>query len=148
MHIFSYLVQSCIKVALDFVSPENVPSCFQLTKEFRLLPLNHRAKEDKLEVWYFFTFVIINVLISFVFCHRTNRKECLGKAGLVYSSLLFELNLELIFFQMKSEIRFSFRWRKCSFMQWGRLWMMSRMPVDKQMKLVIIIIDHIYCFVV
>ncbi|KAL8537357.1 hypothetical protein ACS0TY_012489 [Phlomoides rotata] len=43
-------LKSCIKVALDFVSPENVPSCFQLTKEFRLLPLNHRAKEDKLEV--------------------------------------------------------------------------------------------------
>ncbi|KAL8543882.1 hypothetical protein ACS0TY_004439 [Phlomoides rotata] len=43
-------LKSCIKVALDFVSPENVPSCFQLTKEFRLLPQNHRAKEDKLEV--------------------------------------------------------------------------------------------------
>ena len=45
-----YLVQSCTKVALDFVSPENIPSCFQLTEEFRLLPSDHRAKEDKLEV--------------------------------------------------------------------------------------------------
>lgn len=45
-----YLVQSCIKVALDFVSPENIPACFRLTEEFRLLPLDHRAKEDKLEV--------------------------------------------------------------------------------------------------
>ncbi|KAL1548999.1 lysine-specific demethylase JMJ25-like [Salvia divinorum] len=43
-------LKSCTKVALDFVSPENIPSCFQLTEEFRLLPLNHRAKEDKLEV--------------------------------------------------------------------------------------------------
>ncbi|KAL1559737.1 lysine-specific demethylase JMJ25-like [Salvia divinorum] len=43
-------LKSCTKVALDFVSPENVNSCFQLTEEFRLLPLNHRAKEDKLEV--------------------------------------------------------------------------------------------------
>ncbi|KAI3468942.1 hypothetical protein Pfo_025605 [Paulownia fortunei] len=43
-------LKSCIKVALDFVSPENVPSCFQLTEEFRVLPQNHRAKEDKLEV--------------------------------------------------------------------------------------------------
>ncbi|KAL6556267.1 Lysine-specific demethylase jmj29 [Orobanche gracilis] len=40
---------SCIKVALDFVSPENVPWCFKLTEEFRVLPKNHRAKEDKLE---------------------------------------------------------------------------------------------------
>lgn len=45
-----FLLQSCIKVALDFVSPENISSCFKLTEEFRLLPLDHRAKEDKLEV--------------------------------------------------------------------------------------------------
>ncbi|XVF50971.1 hypothetical protein PTKIN_Ptkin04bG0146400 [Pterospermum kingtungense] len=42
--------QSCIKVALDFVSPENVQECIRLTEEFRLLPKSHRAKEDKLEV--------------------------------------------------------------------------------------------------
>lgn len=42
--------QSCIKVALDFVSPENVQECIQLTEEFRLLPKNHRSKEDKVEV--------------------------------------------------------------------------------------------------
>ncbi|KAF5450417.1 hypothetical protein F2P56_030772 [Juglans regia] len=41
--------QSCIKVALDFVSPENVQECIQLTEEFRLLPKSHRSKEDKLE---------------------------------------------------------------------------------------------------
>ncbi|GMP26719.1 hypothetical protein CsSME_00003041 [Camellia sinensis var. sinensis] len=43
-------LQSCIKVALDFVSPENVHECVRLTEEFRVLPNNHRAKEDKLEV--------------------------------------------------------------------------------------------------
>ncbi|KAL8064507.1 hypothetical protein ABFX02_01G095500 [Erythranthe guttata] len=43
-------LKSCIKVAVDFVSPENVDSCFKLTEEFRVLPHNHRAKEDKLEV--------------------------------------------------------------------------------------------------
>ncbi|GAB4845538.1 hypothetical protein Ancab_038943 [Ancistrocladus abbreviatus] len=43
-------LKSCIKVALDFVSPENVPECIRLTEEFRVLPPNHRAKEDKLEV--------------------------------------------------------------------------------------------------
>lgn len=42
--------QSCIKVALDFVSPENVQECIRLTEEFRLLPKTHRSKEDKLEV--------------------------------------------------------------------------------------------------
>nr|POF26777.1 lysine-specific demethylase jmj25 [Quercus suber] len=42
--------QSCIKVALDFVSPENVGECIRLTDEFRTLPQNHRAQEDKLEV--------------------------------------------------------------------------------------------------
>ncbi|KAG2664810.1 hypothetical protein I3760_16G101300 [Carya illinoinensis] len=43
-------LESCIKVALDFVSPENVGECIRLTEEFRTLPLNHRAKEDKLQV--------------------------------------------------------------------------------------------------
>ncbi|XP_058183767.1 lysine-specific demethylase JMJ27-like isoform X1 [Rhododendron vialii] len=42
--------QSCIKVALDFVSPDNVEECIRLTEEFRLLPKSHRSKEDKLEV--------------------------------------------------------------------------------------------------
>lgn len=35
---------------MDFVSPENVQECVRLTEEFRLLPKNHRSKEDKLEV--------------------------------------------------------------------------------------------------
>ncbi|KAL4305890.1 hypothetical protein AHAS_Ahas16G0123500 [Arachis hypogaea] len=45
--------QSCIKVALDFVSPENVGECLRLTEEFRLLPKHHRAKEDKLEASFY-----------------------------------------------------------------------------------------------
>ncbi|XP_010688671.2 lysine-specific demethylase JMJ26 [Beta vulgaris subsp. vulgaris] len=43
-------LKSCIKVALDFVSPENVGECIRLAGEFRILPQNHKAKEDKLEV--------------------------------------------------------------------------------------------------
>ncbi|XP_059445951.1 lysine-specific demethylase JMJ25-like isoform X2 [Corylus avellana] len=43
-------LKSCIKVALDFVSPENIGECIRLTEEFRTLPQDHRAKEDKLEV--------------------------------------------------------------------------------------------------
>ena len=55
--------QSCIKVALDFVSPENVGECIRLSEEFRTLPPNHRANEDKLEVfliniWFFFFFLV------------------------------------------------------------------------------------------
>ncbi|KAL3521651.1 hypothetical protein ACH5RR_019800 [Cinchona calisaya] len=42
--------QSCTKVAVDFVSPENVQECIKLTEEFRLLPKSHRSKQDILEV--------------------------------------------------------------------------------------------------
>ncbi|CAN1230505.1 Lysine-specific demethylase JMJ27 [Linum grandiflorum] len=44
--------QSCIKVASDFVSPENVGECIRLTEEYRLLPMNHPSKEDKLQVLF------------------------------------------------------------------------------------------------
>ncbi|TKY47316.1 Lysine-specific demethylase JMJ25 [Spatholobus suberectus] len=43
-------LKSCIKVALDFVSPENIQECIRLTEEFRTLPPTHKAKEDKLGV--------------------------------------------------------------------------------------------------
>jgi hypothetical protein len=44
------LLQSCIKVALDFVSPEHIGECFRLTEECRKLPINHKSAEDKFEV--------------------------------------------------------------------------------------------------
>jgi hypothetical protein len=50
VNYFFVLVQSCIKVALNFVSPENVQECIRLAEEFRLLPKGHRVNEDKLEV--------------------------------------------------------------------------------------------------
>ncbi|XP_047311483.1 lysine-specific demethylase JMJ25-like [Impatiens glandulifera] len=43
-------LKSCTKVAVDFVSPENINECLRLTEEFRHLPKGHRAKEDKLEI--------------------------------------------------------------------------------------------------
>ncbi|KAK9162297.1 hypothetical protein Syun_003199 [Stephania yunnanensis] len=43
-------LKSCTKVALDFVSPQNIDQCLRLTYEFRRLPKNHRAREDKLEI--------------------------------------------------------------------------------------------------
>ncbi|KAJ1651660.1 hypothetical protein IWQ61_007825 [Dispira simplex] len=41
---------SCIKVAMDFVSPENVSRCHQLTTEFRLLQRQHLRKQDLLQL--------------------------------------------------------------------------------------------------
>ncbi|KAA8515539.1 hypothetical protein F0562_018850 [Nyssa sinensis] len=43
-------LRSCTKVAVDFVSPENVHECLRLTEEFRQLPKGHKAREDKLEI--------------------------------------------------------------------------------------------------
>lgn len=43
-------LQSCIKVAGDFVSPENVSHCFNLTQEFRQLSNTHINHEDKLQI--------------------------------------------------------------------------------------------------
>ncbi|XP_020223398.1 lysine-specific demethylase JMJ25 [Cajanus cajan] len=43
-------LKSCIKVALDFVSPENIQECIRLTNEFRTLPSSHKANEDRLGV--------------------------------------------------------------------------------------------------
>ncbi|KAK9706378.1 hypothetical protein RND81_07G120300 [Saponaria officinalis] len=42
-------LKSCTKVAVDFVSPENIKECLRLTEEFRRLPMVHKAREDKLE---------------------------------------------------------------------------------------------------
>ncbi|GAB6031424.1 hypothetical protein CHUAL_009201 [Chamberlinius hualienensis] len=43
-------LHSCIKVAEDFVSPENISHCFTLTQEFRDLSDTHTNHEDKLQV--------------------------------------------------------------------------------------------------
>ncbi|XP_053407749.1 daf-12-interacting protein 1-like isoform X2 [Mercenaria mercenaria] len=43
-------LNNCIKVAEDFVSPENVHHCFQLTQEFRHLSAGHSNHEDKLQI--------------------------------------------------------------------------------------------------
>ena len=43
-------LSSCIKVAEDFVSPENVAHCFNLTEEFRQLSGSHENHEDKLQI--------------------------------------------------------------------------------------------------
>ena len=44
-----YNLASCIKVAVDFASPENADVYTTLSDEYRGLPDGHRAKEDKLQ---------------------------------------------------------------------------------------------------
>lgn len=41
---------NCIKIAEDFVSPENLAECFQMTNEFRALSDRHLLHQDKLQI--------------------------------------------------------------------------------------------------
>ncbi|CAG8817182.1 34251_t:CDS:1, partial [Racocetra persica] len=41
---------SCIKVALDFVSPEGVERSYKITRQFRRLMPGHKRKEDILQL--------------------------------------------------------------------------------------------------
>lgn len=43
-------LHNCIKIAEDFVSPENVAHCFHMTHEFRELSDTHSNHEDKLQI--------------------------------------------------------------------------------------------------
>ncbi|XP_055608259.1 lysine-specific demethylase 3A isoform X2 [Uranotaenia lowii] len=43
-------LHNCVKVAEDFVSPENISYCFKLTNEFRNLTHTHSNHEDKLQI--------------------------------------------------------------------------------------------------
>ncbi|KAI9340853.1 hypothetical protein BDR26DRAFT_802598 [Obelidium mucronatum] len=42
--------KDCVKAACDFVSPENLSACVQLTNEFRALSKTHRRREDLLNL--------------------------------------------------------------------------------------------------
>ena len=41
-------LRSCIKVAMDFVSPEHIARCLAHTEQFRLLPRGHGRRQDTL----------------------------------------------------------------------------------------------------
>lgn len=43
-------LHNCIKIAEDFVSPENIAHCFMMTQEFRELSDTHTNHEDKLQI--------------------------------------------------------------------------------------------------
>ncbi|KAL6555090.1 hypothetical protein OROGR_006348 [Orobanche gracilis] len=49
VHTKCEISNSCTKVSIDFVSPENIQECIRLTNEFRKLPDCHPSKRDKLE---------------------------------------------------------------------------------------------------
>ncbi|KAF8109875.1 hypothetical protein N665_0090s0057 [Sinapis alba] len=59
-------LKSCTKVAVDFVSPENINECLRLTEEFRQLPKNHKAREDKLEATYCIYVWLMLVVLSWI----------------------------------------------------------------------------------
>ncbi|XP_058774973.1 lysine-specific demethylase JMJ29-like [Vicia villosa] len=67
-------LKSCTKVALDFVSPENVGECFRLTEEFRKLPVNHKSTEDKLEVKKMIIYAMLDLV-------KTLEKARSGETG-------------------------------------------------------------------
>nr|GFA05861.1 hypothetical protein [Tanacetum cinerariifolium] len=62
------------QVALDFVSPENVGECICLTEDFRVLPQNHRAKVDKLEVKKMALFAVEEAVKDLENPNRTTQK--------------------------------------------------------------------------
>ena len=43
-------IHNCIKIAEDFVTPENLDWCFYQTEEFRHLSDTHTNHEDKLQI--------------------------------------------------------------------------------------------------
>jgi lysine-specific demethylase 3 len=51
-------LNSCIKVAEDFVTPHGIEKCFQLTDQFRNLPDTHSNHEDKLQVFSFLRWML------------------------------------------------------------------------------------------
>ncbi|KAJ0687647.1 putative transcription factor & chromatin remodeling &Metalloenzymes JmjC family [Helianthus annuus] len=58
-------LKSCTKVELNFISPESLGECIRLQTELRMLPNNHRAKQQKLNVIFFkFLHIIFSLIKS------------------------------------------------------------------------------------
>lgn len=58
--------QSCTKVEVGFVSPENIHECLRLTEDIRQLRKKHRTTEDKLEVSLCFFFNYLFYIASYL----------------------------------------------------------------------------------
>lgn len=59
-------INSCIKVAADFVSPENIAHCFNLTEQFRKLSDTHENHQDKLQIKNIMYHAVKDALAHFV----------------------------------------------------------------------------------
>lgn len=64
--VFSLLlVQSCVNIALEFISPENAHECIRLAEELRLLPQGHKAKVKIPEVYFIVCDLVVSVVLKF-----------------------------------------------------------------------------------
>lgn len=66
-------LHNCIKVAEDFVSPENLSEGFRLMDEFRNLSSSHNNHEDKLQIKNILFHAVKDALS--VLIHDRQRKE-------------------------------------------------------------------------
>ena len=57
-------LNSCIKVALDFVSPQGIEQCLLITDQLRHLSEKHVNREDKLQVCESNKTLLITLLIT------------------------------------------------------------------------------------
>lgn len=65
-------VEDCIKVAMDFVSPENVDVCCELTEQFRRLSGSHKRRKDILQIKMILFHVFKSVLTTL---NNSNKHE-------------------------------------------------------------------------
>ncbi|CAH8486389.1 unnamed protein product [Schistosoma rodhaini] len=88
-------LNSCIKAAVDFVSPEHLPQCFQLMEEFRQLSPTHQNHEDKLQIKNMLFHGIKDALSVLLTSNNNNNNDnnSTNKESLV--NLQSELNSEL-----------------------------------------------------
>jgi len=81
-------LQNCIKIAEDFVSPENVSHCFHLTEEFRNLSETHSNHEDKLQIKNIIYHAVkdaISVLRFSLLQDTVSKEELTESEGLIVS---------------------------------------------------------------
>ena len=69
-------IHNCIKVAEDFVSPEGLEWCFNITEDFRHLTDNHTNHEDKLQIKVSCRHISTIMFIILYTNASTNHKTC------------------------------------------------------------------------
>lgn len=87
-------LHNCIKVAEDFVSPENVSHCFHLTQEFRDLTSTHSNHEDKLQIKNIIYHAVKDSLASLSAIVNKQIKKCEKDSSLITNSIQVEKTQE------------------------------------------------------